>query len=513
VFVSGMSDAEGYLGGPSGLSTSSFWTGVDTEFHGVVSHAGDVNGDGFGDLLLGTVLFLGTSAGPSDSSVWTGNGSLGVAAGDVNGDGFDEILTGSAVAGAPDTATLFYGNGGRGRAQRPRQVRVGGGPIAPGGVADSESGFRLRGSGPSPATGFAARMRWEVRTPGVPTVVASGTAPPIPGGFEATIGGLSAATYYAWRLRFESDSPAFPRSPWLTIETGAGRGAQLRTAGELPDPGLAIIAPKSDAVFFADVPTVYHLWNRGPHEAYRVQWSNNLGFNGQVETSEVLAATDAGIQVYAPAPALLNRILRLARNPDFGTIPVFWRVVPLGGAVDTASTGIEAFQVAPAAASIPTRPEDNRQIDPSSAPLMLWDTNHNERFLVRFSGSPSLAAPRLDSGAGFTIVGDPGQICWVPEDVWAGVQTLPQAGSNVVYWSVFAKDALDRVTWSPVRRILLDPVGEVNFFGCAATAEDEATAVQGDTRSRPGTVTPRNTSRLGLRPGNANPPLRRSNEE
>jgi hypothetical protein len=104
-----------YLGSASGLSTTAAWTQETNQANAVLiaSGVGDVNGDGFADILLGSrqyssgetyegkaFLFLGGPAGPASTPIWTAEGNQAFAqfgfvprsAGDVNGDGYGDIL-------------------------------------------------------------------------------------------------------------------------------------------------------------------------------------------------------------------------------------------------------------------------------------------------------------------------------------------------------------------------------------------------------------------------------------
>ena len=126
-----------YLGSASGLQSSPAWQ-VEGEADQVgmgyaVAGAGDVNGDGYDDVLVSAVLmeptenegtvylFTGSPSGLSTSPAWSignalpndGFGADLASAGDINRDGFDDFLIGApgdAYLETPGRAYLFYGS-------------------------------------------------------------------------------------------------------------------------------------------------------------------------------------------------------------------------------------------------------------------------------------------------------------------------------------------------------------------------------------------------------------------
>ncbi len=110
-----------YTGGPNGLSQAPTWEisppDHAAQFGYSVASAGDVNGDGFSDIIVGSpayshgeqlegavFLYLGHAGGPADQPDWMAESNSETAwlgfcisgAGDINGDGYSDIVVGAA---------------------------------------------------------------------------------------------------------------------------------------------------------------------------------------------------------------------------------------------------------------------------------------------------------------------------------------------------------------------------------------------------------------------------------
>ena len=166
-----------YLGGPGGLALTPVWSALgQCEFGIAVTGAGDVNGDGLSDFAVGDSCANITGIADGSVSLWYGstnpagltataptvftagqNGSrageaLG-AAGDVNGDGFADLVVGfpgwssNGALTSEGSARLYLGGAGGLDTTPAWSVQSG--------LAGSETGSSVAGAGDINGDGFA----------------------------------------------------------------------------------------------------------------------------------------------------------------------------------------------------------------------------------------------------------------------------------------------------------------------------------------------------------------------
>jgi hypothetical protein len=242
-------------------------------FGNSVSCAGDVNGDGYSDLLIGEVfgdavstpdcghayVYLGAAV-PQGTPYATINGqgpftNLGQAVaggGDVNGDGFGDLVVGEPRAGngiSQEGSFRFYeGNArapytglgsGRGRPVHAARTPFAG-PIAVYGASPFASQFGLAGQASSAGGRDEVALDWRVTPPvgggaemkghtpwsamHVPTDPLGGAAP-----ISALVYGLDPNTVFGWKTRVLSRSPWFRYGAWTSPQPNGRLQWDVRT--------------------------------------------------------------------------------------------------------------------------------------------------------------------------------------------------------------------------------------------------------------------------------------------
>ncbi|MBK7878160.1 MAG: FG-GAP repeat protein [Planctomycetes bacterium] len=229
-----------------------------SRFGVALARAGDVNADGFSDVALaapnwnvnqGKVqLFLGTSSGLASTPALEFDGASGAQlgaglgpCGDVDGDGFSDVVLGQpGLLSGSGGAIVHMGSTQQGGVRR-GQMRITTSAQAMHLLAlqtESIGSLRLRGGANTftnvrgtPAGRELVALEWEMKggsalldgtgldrgafqalgTLGAPT-------PATPLDLEEVVAGLSAGQRYQWRTRIATRNPLFPHGLWTTIQ-------------------------------------------------------------------------------------------------------------------------------------------------------------------------------------------------------------------------------------------------------------------------------------------------------
>jgi len=235
-----------------------------------------VNGDGYADVVVGAQgysmntgrahVYLGGASGLATTPATTlapAGGTTGyyfgisvATAGDVNGDGYADVVVGSSGYNTyTGRATVYAGNGGLGSSLAPRTRRADDtAPVAYGGRSDGATAFRLAALGRSPFGRTKVKLEWEVKPLGT-SFNGSGTG--LSAGWQDTttagaslnelVSGLTAVTPYHWRVRVRyhpAGTPLAQLSRWVTQPWGGAQETRLRTGPAVAPTATGIAPPR-----------------------------------------------------------------------------------------------------------------------------------------------------------------------------------------------------------------------------------------------------------------------------
>ncbi|MCK5015938.1 MAG: FG-GAP repeat protein [Candidatus Peribacteraceae bacterium] len=317
-----------------------------------VSNAGDVNNDGYGDFMSSAPYYDYELGNEGKVMLWYGQpiieasrtpawiqvgsdgesafGSAISSAGDLNGDGFSDVLVGAPLA-SNNSGSLYafyansiypiYSSDTPKYPRLPRQIRTNSNNIINIlGKTDEENTFRLSMQCSSPFGRSNIKLQWEV----IPfassftgnhineSATYKDTGEPIPNigsviNLKESVAGLVPGNLYKWRMRTICESPYFPRSPWFTLHYNNLTEADIRTKGidnvnpraqfsANPTDGVAPLIVSFDASESTDDDGIIvdYLWNFGDGNIGAGQLTTHEYMNPGIYTVNLIVEDDQG---------------------------------------------------------------------------------------------------------------------------------------------------------------------------------------------------------------------------
>jgi hypothetical protein len=251
---------------------------TDDFFGAAVAGVGDLNGDGYSDIAIGASGTPGDGANTGAAYVYLGSGS-GVSntpavtlsdppqfirdnfghslagAGDVNGDGYADLIVGAhgtLGGGMRGAAYVYLGNGAGGRPVLARQVRGDGSttPVEPWGRSLSPNTFEVHLNGTDPWGRGRVKLQVQACPPGVPFGHASCRATTQAGWTDVTTAATGVtlvqtvtvprgSTLYRWRARVLY-APLHVTEPGITPPPNPAHGPWRRLQGQAVEADIRV---------------------------------------------------------------------------------------------------------------------------------------------------------------------------------------------------------------------------------------------------------------------------------